>query len=200
MLCKSIGCSCATICISGVREYQYCNAWGQVTGNRWTGPMGPELGTSLLWIERTLQSDEWSLIFWLKENECRAESELAKKRVRTSLKAIAQFKRACILRSSLSERCKHGTTTPPILHLGCLQNFASQNCVCFFVSCTYKSVNNFAKLNNFRLKFWLSRSSKKSKVKKVPVPVVCHHGKLPSHIHAVVGIILPQKVKKLLFN
>jgi hypothetical protein len=31
-------------------------------------------------------------------------SELAKKRVRTSLKAIAQFKRACILCSSLSER------------------------------------------------------------------------------------------------
>jgi hypothetical protein len=34
-------------------------------------------------------------------------SELAKKRVRTSLKAIAQFKRACILCSSLSERCYH---------------------------------------------------------------------------------------------
>jgi hypothetical protein len=34
-------------------------------------------------------------------------SELAKKRVRTSLKAIAQFKRACILSSSLSERCNH---------------------------------------------------------------------------------------------
>ncbi len=35
----SIGRSCATICISGVREYQYRNAWGQVTGDRWTGPM-----------------------------------------------------------------------------------------------------------------------------------------------------------------
>jgi hypothetical protein len=34
-------------------------------------------------------------------------SELPKKRVRTSLKAIAQFKRACILSSSLSERCNH---------------------------------------------------------------------------------------------
>jgi hypothetical protein len=34
-------------------------------------------------------------------------SELSKKRVRTSLKAIAQFKRACILSSSLTERCKH---------------------------------------------------------------------------------------------
>jgi hypothetical protein len=32
-------------------------------------------------------------------------SELSKKRVRTSLKAIAHFKRACILSSSLSERC-----------------------------------------------------------------------------------------------
>jgi hypothetical protein len=31
-------------------------------------------------------------------------SELSKKRVRTSLIAIAQFKRACILSSSLSER------------------------------------------------------------------------------------------------
>ncbi len=35
-------------------------------------------------------------------------SELSKKRVRTSLKAIAQFKRACILSSSLSERFNHG--------------------------------------------------------------------------------------------
>jgi hypothetical protein len=35
-------------------------------------------------------------------------SELPKKRVRTSLKAIAQFKRACILSSSLSERFNHG--------------------------------------------------------------------------------------------
>ena len=41
----------------------------------------------------------------MKENECRAMSEFSKKRVRTSLKAIAQFKRACILFSSLSERC-----------------------------------------------------------------------------------------------
>jgi hypothetical protein len=32
----------------------------------------------------------------VKENECRAMSELSKKRVRTSLKAIAQFKRGCI--------------------------------------------------------------------------------------------------------
>jgi hypothetical protein len=29
--------------------------------------------------ERTLKSDEWSLIFWVKENECRAMSELSKK-------------------------------------------------------------------------------------------------------------------------
>jgi hypothetical protein len=43
----------------------------------------------------------------VKENECRAMSELSKKRVRTSLKAIAQFKRACILSSSLSERWNH---------------------------------------------------------------------------------------------
>jgi hypothetical protein len=64
-----------------------------------------KLGTSLLLIERTLKSDEWSLIFWVKENECRAMSELSKKRVRISLKAIAQFKRACVLSSSLSERC-----------------------------------------------------------------------------------------------
>ncbi len=34
-------------------------------------------------------------------------SELSKTRVRTSLKAIAQFKRACILNSSLSERCNY---------------------------------------------------------------------------------------------
>jgi hypothetical protein len=34
-------------------------------------------------------------------------SELSKKRVRTSLKAIAQSKRVCILSSSLSERCNH---------------------------------------------------------------------------------------------
>jgi hypothetical protein len=33
-LCESVGHSCATICISGVREYQYRNAWGQVTGDR----------------------------------------------------------------------------------------------------------------------------------------------------------------------
>jgi hypothetical protein len=43
----------------------------------------------------------------VKENECRAMSELSKKRVRTSLKAIAQFKRGCILSSSLSERWHH---------------------------------------------------------------------------------------------
>jgi hypothetical protein len=67
-----------------------------------------------------------------------------KKRVRTLLKAIAQFKRAGILKSSLSERCIHGTSTPPTLH---------KILYVFFVSCTYKSVNNFAKLNNFRLKF-----------------------------------------------
>jgi hypothetical protein len=78
-----------------------------------TNVLSAELGTSLLLIERTLKSDEWSLIFWVKENEWRAESELAKKRVRTSLKAIAQFKRACILNRSLSERCNHGTSTPP---------------------------------------------------------------------------------------
>ncbi len=34
-------------------------------------------------------------------------SELPQKRVRTSLKAIAQFKRACIFSNSLSERCYH---------------------------------------------------------------------------------------------
>ncbi len=32
--CNSVGRSCATICISGVREYQYRNARGQVTGDR----------------------------------------------------------------------------------------------------------------------------------------------------------------------
>jgi hypothetical protein len=47
----------------------------------------------------------------VKENECRAMSELSKKRVRTSLKAIAQFKRARIWSSSLSEQCNHGTST-----------------------------------------------------------------------------------------
>ncbi len=51
----------------------------------------------------TLKSDEWSLIFWVEENECRAKSELSKNRVRPSLKATAQFKRACILSSSLSD-------------------------------------------------------------------------------------------------
>jgi hypothetical protein len=66
-----------------------------------------ELGTSLFETEWTLKSDEWSLLFWAKENECRAMSELSRKRVRTSLKAIAQFKRARILRSSLSERWNH---------------------------------------------------------------------------------------------
>ncbi len=40
-------------------------------------PQYSELGTSLLYIERTLKSDEWSLIFWVKENECRAMSELS---------------------------------------------------------------------------------------------------------------------------
>jgi hypothetical protein len=34
-------------------------------------------------------------------------SELSQKRVRTSLKAIAQFKRPCIFSSSLSDRCYH---------------------------------------------------------------------------------------------
>jgi hypothetical protein len=54
----------------------------------------PELGASLLQIERSLKSDEWSFIFWAKGKERRAMSELSKKRVRWSLKAIAQFKRA----------------------------------------------------------------------------------------------------------
>ncbi len=39
-------------------------------------------------------------------------SELPKKRVRTSLKAIAQLKRACILCNSLSERCKYVKFNP----------------------------------------------------------------------------------------
>jgi hypothetical protein len=65
-----------------------------------------ELGTSLLYIERALKSDERSLIFWAKEKECRAMSELSKKRVRWSLIAIAQFKRACIFERFALERCK----------------------------------------------------------------------------------------------
>ncbi len=113
-----------------------------------------ELGTSLLWIERTLKSDEWSLIFWAKENKCRAMSELSKKRVRTSLKAIAQLKRACILRSSLSERSNHGTSTPPGPYPvpRVFKKFCDTKFCMFFVlfHALYKSVNNFAKLYNSR--------------------------------------------------
>jgi hypothetical protein len=101
-----------------------------------------ELGTSLLWIERTLKSEKWSLIFWVKENECRAMSELSKKRVRTSLKAIAQFIRACILSSSLSERCNHGTSTPPTLHLRCLTKlFDTKFCMFLFCFMHYTKVS-----------------------------------------------------------
>jgi hypothetical protein len=49
-------------------------------------------------------------------------SELSRKRVRTSLKAIAQFKRACILRSSLSERCT------PVKFLGGSIQYSKKNC------------------------------------------------------------------------
>ncbi len=57
-----------------------------------------------------------------------------------SKRSLNLHKRACILRSSLSERCNHGTSTPPTLHLGCLQNFATQNIVCFPLKFEFREV------------------------------------------------------------
>jgi hypothetical protein len=74
----------------------------------------------------------------VKENECRAMSELSKKRVRTSLKAIAQFERACILSSSLSERCFH------VKFLGAVYSKNTRNWTKNFIKASGPAYRSFA--------------------------------------------------------
>ncbi len=74
--------------------------------------------------------------------------------------------------------------------------YPAQNIVCFFCFMHLQKRQQFAKFNNFRIKFWLSRSSKKSKVPKVPVPVVCHQGNLAYMLSS--ALLLLRKSKNYL--